>query len=189
MPRRSPSGHVPQWSELYESAGAQAGYFSLRQAHAAGYSSQLLQHYLRTGEIERSLRGVFRLVHFPASDREDLVPVWLWSKSECVFGLETALSLYDLSDVLPAHFDAFVPRTWKARRIKPPPNVRLHIDDVPPADRQWIGPVPVTTVARTLRDCITHHVSPDIVEQAMTEAVQRKLLSLGEAQAIQREAA
>jgi predicted transcriptional regulator of viral defense system len=144
---------------------------------------------VRTGELERSLRGVFRLVRFPASEREDLVPVWLWSEGEGVFGLETALSIYDLSDALPAHHDLLVPKHWKASRVVVPPHVRLHIDDVAPSERQWIGAVPVTTPARTLRDCIKHHLPPDIVTQAFAEAVQRQLVTRAEARAIQREAA
>jgi len=86
VPRRSPDGAVPKRATLYEIAAAQAGYFSLEQAAEAGHSRQLLQYRLRSGEIERSLRGVYRLVQFPSTDREDLVPVWLWTNRQGVFG-------------------------------------------------------------------------------------------------------
>ncbi len=42
-------------------------------------------------------RGVYRLVHFPVGDHEDLTAVWLWSEREGVFSHETALALHDLS--------------------------------------------------------------------------------------------
>ena len=69
---------------LYEQASSQAGYFTTKQARAAGYSSQLLQFYLRERRVERWSRGIFRLVHFPPTDREDLVPIWLWSEQKGV---------------------------------------------------------------------------------------------------------
>jgi predicted transcriptional regulator of viral defense system len=190
VPRRAENGQIPSWDALYETAAAQQGYFSLEQARAAGYSPQLVQYHLRIGKLERSLvRGVFRLVHFPPNDREDLVPVWLWSKREGVFGLQTALSIYELSDALPAHYDLFVPASWTSRRLQVPAPVQLRIGDVPSSDRQWIGPVPVTTPARTLRDCVRYHVAPDLVDQAFDDAVRRGLLSRNEARAIRREAA
>jgi predicted transcriptional regulator of viral defense system len=189
MPRLAADGSLPSWDALYECAGAQAGYFSMEQARAAGYSRQLLQHYLRIGKVERSLRGVFRLVHFPASDREDLVPAWLWSQREGVFGLQTALAIHQLSDALPARHFLLVPTSWQKRRLSVPPILHLTFEDVTPSDRQWFGAVPVTTVKRTLRDCIVHHEPPDLVEQAFAEAIDRRLVSRNEARAIQREAA
>ena len=189
MPRRAENGRAPRWEALYETAAAQAGYFSLKQARDAGYSPQLLQYYLRVGRVERSLRGVLRLVHFPPTENEDFVPVWLWSEREGVFGLETALAIHGLSDALPAHHDLFVPNAWAPRRVLAPRNVRLYVDEVGHSEREWIGSVPVTTAARTLRDCMKHHVAPDLVEQAVAQAVGRGLVSRSEVRAIKREAA
>jgi predicted transcriptional regulator of viral defense system len=189
MPRRAETGRAPSWDALYETAAAQEGYFSLAQARAAGYSPQLLQYHLHVGKIRRSFRGVFRLVHFPPSDREDLVPVWLWSEGKGVFGLETALSIYRLSDALPSRHDLLIPSSWAKRRVKVPRVVRVFYDDVPRSDWQWIGSVPVTKPARTLRDCIRHHMQPDLVEQAFDDAVKQGLLSRREARRIKREAA
>lgn len=189
MPRQADGGRTPDWEALYETAAAQAGYFSLAQARDAGYSPQLLQYYLGAGRVERSLRGMFRLVHFPPSEHEDLVPVWLWSGREGVFGLETALAMHQLSDALPSRHDLLVPEAWGARRLRVPRNVRLIVEDVPRADRQWMGPVPVTKPARTLRDCLEHHVPRELVDQAIAQAVKRRLVTRDEARAIKREAA
>jgi predicted transcriptional regulator of viral defense system len=188
VPRPSRDGAVPKRATLYEVAAAQAGYFSLEQAREAGFSRQLLQYRIRNGEIERSIRGVYRLVQFPASDREDLVPIWLWSNQQGVFGLETALAIHDLSDVLPAQHDIFVPTSWAKRRVTAPPGVRVHIADVPLTDRQWHGPVPVTTPIRTLRDCVKHHEPRDLVEQALDEAVERRLITRNQARSLLRDA-
>ena len=189
MPRLAEHGRAPRWNALYERAAGQAGYFTLGEANEAGYSSQLLSYYLRIGRVERWGRGLFRLVQFPASEREDLVPVWLWSDRKGVFGLETALSIHELSDVLPAHHDLIVPTSERARRVRAPRGVRVYFDDVPAAEREWHGAVPVTTVARTLRDCVRHHVAPDVVRQAIREAKSRGLVTASEARAIAKVAA
>lgn len=92
----------PDWNRLYETAAAQEGTFSTKQAAEAGYSPQLLAHHLKSGRVARVRRGVYRLVHYPAGEHEDLVAIWLWSERAGVFSHETALRLFELSDVLPS---------------------------------------------------------------------------------------
>ena len=65
-------GKSPDWDALFGVAQAQAGYFTTRQAARAGYSPQLLA-YLGDKKVLRVRRGIYRLVHFPSSDQEDLV--------------------------------------------------------------------------------------------------------------------
>src|SRR5690349_20586018 len=91
----------PDWDQLYRVAEAQEGLFTTQQAAQAGYSPQLLAHYVRIGRALRIQRGIYRLVHFPAGEHEDLVAVWLWSEQVGTFSHQTALALYDFSDVLP----------------------------------------------------------------------------------------
>src|SRR6266404_5160662 len=92
---------TPSWDRLYAVSSAQDGHFTTRQAADAGYSSQLLLKHIRAGRVLRVRRGVYRLVHFPAGEREDLAVVWLWSDHTGVFSHQTALSLHGLSDVMP----------------------------------------------------------------------------------------
>jgi predicted transcriptional regulator of viral defense system len=66
----------PSWDLLFETASAQEGYFTTRQAAEAGYSSQLLLKHLRAGRVARAQRGIYRLVDFPAGEHEDLVTAW-----------------------------------------------------------------------------------------------------------------
>ena len=62
----------PDWDRLFEIAAAQDGLFTTQQAAEAGYSPQLLAYHLSAGRMVRLRRGVYRLVHFPAGDHEDL---------------------------------------------------------------------------------------------------------------------
>lgn len=86
----SKGGIPPDWDALFEVAQGQQGYFTTRQAASVGYSPQLLHKYLQNRTVVRVRRGIYRLVHFPASQEEDLVPLWLWSDRVGVFSHETA---------------------------------------------------------------------------------------------------
>lgn len=116
----------PDWDHLFEIAAVQDGLLTTRQAATAGYSPQLIAHHLGAGSMVRVRRGVYRLVHFPAGDHEDLTVVWLWSEQEGVFSYQTALALHDLSDVLPAQVHLTLPDAWRMRRLRVPDDVILH---------------------------------------------------------------
>ena len=109
---------APDWESLFGVAQAQSGYFTTRQAATAGYSPQLLRRYLGNGKMARVRRGVYRLVHFPAGEHEDLVTLWLWSDQAGVFSHQTALALHDLSDALPSKVHMTIPKSWWRRRRK-----------------------------------------------------------------------
>lgn len=156
-------------------AAGQSGYFTAAQAHEAGYSDQLLGYHCREGRVQRVLRGVYRLVHFPPSDHEDLVALWLWSERVGVFSHETALALHQLSDAMPSAIHMTFPLRWEERRMRYPRPLVPSFGTVDVADRSWIGPVPVTSPLRTIKDCRTAHVEPDLVDQAVEEALDRGL--------------
>jgi len=175
----------PRWAELYARAAEQQGLFTTRQAAEAGYSPQLLIHHVRVGNVARLQRGIYRLVHFPSSEHEELVRVWLWSEREGVMSHRTALSLHGLSDVLPAEIDLTVPSAWRRRRLRRPGDVALHFADVTPEDRGWFGAVPVTTPLRTLHDCAEAALSPEHLTQAVRQALRRGLVERAQLQAIE----
>ena len=167
----------PDLNGLYETASAQAGLFTTAQAFAAGYSPQLLNHYVKIERFARVRRGVYRLVHFPPTDHEDLAGIWLWSERLGVFSHDTALAMHDLSDILPAQVHMTLPAAWRARRLRVPMGVTLHCADVPAADRTWSGPVPITSVLRTLVDCARAELAPDLLRQAALQAILRGLVA------------
>lgn len=172
----SGSEKPPNWDLLYEIGSAQEGYFTTRQGAEAGYSSQLLLKHIRAGRITRARRGIYRLVHFPAGEHEELVVAWLWSNRAGVISHQTALSLHGLSDVLPAQVHLTLPRAWRSRRFRVPDGVVLHHADVPADDRAWFGAVPTTNPRRTLNDCAHEDLPPDLLRQAGQQAVRRGLV-------------
>jgi predicted transcriptional regulator of viral defense system len=173
----SAGARKPSWDRLYQTASAQAGYVTTKQAADAGYSTQLLFKHIRAGRITRVRHGVYRLVHFPAADHEELAVVWLWSGRKGVFSHQTALALHGLSDVLPSRIHLTLPAKWSERRFRVPAGVLLHHAGVASRDRAWFGAVPVTSPRRTLVDCAMDHVPPDRLRQAAQQALRRGLVT------------
>ena len=176
----------PSWDRLYQTASAQAGYFTTKQAADAGYSTQLLFKHIRAGRVTRIRHGVYRLVHFPAAEHEELAVPWLWSGRKGVFSHQTALALHQLSDVLPNQIHLTLPAQWNDRRFRVPDGVVLHYASVPNRDRAWAGPVPITSPRRTLADCARGQMPPDLLRQAAQQALRRGLVAkadLGEVEA------
>jgi predicted transcriptional regulator of viral defense system len=166
---------------LFGIVTAQEGLFTTNQAEAAGYSDQLLVHHVNSGNFRRLRRGIYRLVHYPTGEHEELVEIWLWSDRRGVFSHETALALHDLSDVLPAKLHLTLPSESRRRRLRVPEGIVLHYADVGDAERAWIGPVPITSPLRTLVDCARAAISPEILEVAIAQALRRGLIVAGDA--------
>lgn len=168
---------------LHEFAAGHAGYFTLRQALAAGYSSaDILEAEER---VERLAGDVFRLAQFPRSEHEDLLVLWLRSERKGVISHDTALSLHGLSDVLPSRVHLTLPPGYHPPDGSLGDGVDVHHAPIEDSDITWIGPIPVTKPLRTLRDCIEDHLSPDLIDQALDDAYQRGLIAEEDLEALQ----
>jgi predicted transcriptional regulator of viral defense system len=161
----------PDPDALFRVAEGQAGYFATWQAAEVGYSRSLVAHHAGTGVFERTATGVYRLSRYPASDMEDLFRAWLLLGPAAVISHESAMSVYGLSELVPGEIHATVPRNASRRRT----GIRLHTAALATADVTSREGLPLTTVERTLMDVTRTGVSPEIVEQAVREALARGL--------------
>jgi predicted transcriptional regulator of viral defense system len=167
----------PDWGALYSVAEAQEGHFTTQQAAATGFSTQLLYKHIHAGRVAKDRRGVYRLVHFPPGEHEELAIVWLWSDRVGIFCNQSALGLHGLSDVMPATLHLALPESWRARRLRVTARVTNHNSENAPSERAWFGPVPATSVKRTLIDCADAHLAPDLLRQATRQALHRGLVA------------
>ncbi len=163
----------PDYDRLYRIAEDQAGYFTSQQAREAGYSWERLTNSVKSGKFQRVAQGLYRLRHFPNSSFEDLFVAHLRAGSKSVISHESALAVYELSDVLPGKVHVIVPRT-ASRRHK---GIRLHTNRLKPDEITIRNGLPVTTVARTIADVISSGLASELVRQAIREGLQRGLLS------------
>jgi predicted transcriptional regulator of viral defense system len=161
---------------LYRIAESQAGYFTTEQALDAGMDPSTLRHHARPGgRYERVRRGLYRLRHFPSSPHEHVVVAWLDLPSPAVVSHESALELYDLSDVIPNAVHITLPRTKRGQR--PRPGVRFHTLQDPPDQNEIrrLAGVPVTSPERSIVDSLEAGTQPEQIELAIRQALQRGL--------------
>ena len=160
-------------AELYQIAEAQGGYFTARQAQSVGISRRQLTYHTDTGRFVRVGRGIYRLALFPHSPYEDLFIAWLRTGGKGVISHESALALYELSDVMPAEIHLIVPPTASRRH----PGLRLHTNRLTPEDITTYRGLPVTTVPRTIAHVSAAGLADELVIQAIQEAIQRGMVT------------
>lgn len=161
----------PDYDQLYEIAESQAGYFTAAQARGAGFSWERLSSNAKTGRFQRISRGVYRLTHFPSSSFEDLFVAWLRTGPSSVISHESALSVYELSDLLPSEVHVIIPRTASRRRQ----GIRLHTNRLEPDEVTVREGLPITTVERTIADVAQSGQTEEQIRLAIQEALQRGL--------------
>lgn len=167
---------------LFEFAEQQQGYFTAKQAKAAGFAENTHPYHVTAGNWIREYRGIYRLALFPAADRPDLVLWSLWSRNrneevEGVYSHHTALSLYDLSDLNPAKLHMTVPTHFR-RNGDIPGILVLHYADLPDSDVQTAQGFKFTRPLRTILDLIeAGTVEQRFIRQALRQAVDRGLIT------------
>lgn len=174
--------HKDASRRLFEIAEQQQGFFTTKQAKAAGFAENTHPYHVQTWSWIREHRGIYRLALFPTSDRPDLVLWSLWSKNrqeiiDGVFSHQTALSLHELSDLNPAKLHMTVPKRFR-RNSEIPSILVLHYRDLPEADVQ-IGPgYRYTRPLRTILDLIEDDaIEPTLLIQAVRQALDRGLIT------------
>jgi len=161
---------------LYWTAESQSGYFTAQQAHEAGMDRSTLAYHARHGgRYERVRRGLYRLRHFPLGPRDHVIAAWLPLPEPAVVSHESALELYDLSDVIPNAVHITLPRAKRGQR--PLPGVRFHTVEHPPGpnERRRIAGVAVTNPERTIVDALEAGTQLEQIELAVGQALGRGL--------------
>ena len=157
--------------QLQQQAFGQSGYFTAAQARDVGYSYQAQKYHVDHGNWSRVDRGLFRLPGWP-SHPDDTYARWsLWSDGRAVVSHDSALAIYDLSDVNPARVHLTVPIGFRALDDA----VVLHHGDLDATDIESRGAWRITNVERTLADVAGGELSPELVEAAVAEALKREL--------------
>lgn len=168
---------------LYQVAHLQGGFFTARDAKAAGYADNTHPHHVRAGNWIREHRGIYHLARFPLAARPDLILWQLWSHNrrgepQGTYSHRTALTLHGLSDVMPAKLDMTVPPGFQ-RMAAIPSVLRLHRRRLSDADTETVDGVRVTSPVRTLVDTIVDgQIARELLVQAVQEAVRSGLVTL-----------
>jgi predicted transcriptional regulator of viral defense system len=167
-------------ARLFAVAETQGGFFTAKQAEDAGFDRTHHAYHVRTGNWVREHRGVYRLTRFPMPERPDLILWSLWSRNrddqaQGIYSHQTALSIYDLSDVMPAKLHMTVPRSFR-RNAEIPHILILHYDDLSADEVEEREGYRVTSPIRTIVD-VRHEISDQLLSHAFNEAKTRGLVT------------
>jgi predicted transcriptional regulator of viral defense system len=185
MQKPSPSENQKR---LYELAEVQGGYFTSKQAESLGYRANKRNYHVGAGNWIRESRGIYRLTLFPRPERPDLVIWWLWSRNRSgdpqgVYSYQTALSLHELTDLMPSRIEMTVPRTFR-RGVPIPRALRLHYVDLRRNEIENIHGVPVTSPLRAILDIWqSEEVPREVLRDALKDATRRGKITRKQIQA------
>ena len=100
MKKKSPE------EKLFQIAALQGGYFTALQAKEAGFRDANHRYHVKAGNWIREWRGIYRLARYPLQENSQYSLWGIWSCNrkgvpQGTYSHETALALYELSDVMP----------------------------------------------------------------------------------------
>lgn len=158
-------------NKLYRIAEEQAGYFSLIQAKELDLHRSQIYREIKRNKFERAAWGVYRFTQFPASRFEEIHVAVLSAGKNAFVGFQTALYIYDLSDIIPDEIHLILPQTSSRRR----PGICVHHANLEPDDIiLWEG-LKMTTVSRTIVDVARTHYDETQIDLAIQQALFRGL--------------
>ena len=153
---------------------SQWGLVTTAQAHEAGVSKMQLSRLVDRGTVQRVRHGVYALPSADTGPLQGLRAAWLATGSQpagqqplAVVSGESAAAVHGLGDLLPTKYEF----TTSVRRQTTQPDVRYRKRAVPDEDVAWVNGLPVTTVARTVKDLATGGTDFDHLAVAVRDAV------------------
>ena len=175
---------------LFRLAESQHGVFTTKQAVAVGYGRKTHAYQVKAGHWLREHRGIYRLAHYHLDEETEYVTWSLWAcnreeKPQGVYSHQTALAIFELSDINPSKLHMTVPRTFR-RSSEIPPHLVLHDGELGKDAIEEREGYRLTTPLQTIHDvCHEASISRDLVKQAISEAVTKGLISQREKRAEQ----
>ena len=160
---------------------------SQKEIKEAGLSRTCVSRLVRSGELERLGRGLYRHPSAPISEHHDLLMVMSKAPS-CVIALISALYFHKLGTQLPRAVWIQIMANAREPRMERPAIeiVRTRLPELMTegVDQHQIGGVTVaiTNPARTVADCFKHRnrVGVDVAVEALKELLKRDRNSMND---------
>ncbi|MBL6991352.1 MAG: type IV toxin-antitoxin system AbiEi family antitoxin domain-containing protein [Bacteriovoracaceae bacterium] len=170
--------------KLYEIAQDQKGLFTTAQAIASGYPKNNHTYHVNAGNWKRVVRGVYRLSLFPEEEKENLMTIYLWSRDksespQACFSHNTALELYNLSDINPFDIHISVPKKFRNKVHDYFGSLMLHKRVIEDIETQELDGLKVTTPLQTLIDVIDDNtIDHKLIKQAVNQAYEQGMVTI-----------
>lgn len=176
------------FTEIAEIAGENYGFVTTDDARARGIAPINLSRMAQRDVLERRATGVYRLPLSPPGPLDAYVEATLWPQRGVrgVLSGETALDLYELSDVNPAKIHVTLPVGYRVRR-QVPAAYRLHHEDLDPAQVTLFEGIPIVTPVKAILQAAAEHLGDALIGQAVDHGESNGRLSRKQAAALRRE--
>jgi predicted transcriptional regulator of viral defense system len=172
------------FNALLEQAQQQYGFLTPEDAREAGIDPTQLRLMAARHTLERRGRGLYRMPTVPPTELDAYMEATLWAGRRGVLSHETALDLYDLSDVNPSAIHLTVPRDFRTRK-EAPPAYRLHRADLHEADISRHEGIPIVSAEQAILGGIEDHLGWHLTDQAIETARARGLITKRQAAGLQ----
>lgn len=154
---------------LWERALDQHGYVTRRDALESGVTSDALKMLAHRRQIERVATGVYRFPRFPDGPHDHYMLAVLWTGDpRACLSHETALAVYELSDVNPDRIHLTVPAGRRIRRAGGE-LYAVHREDLADEEIGWWDEIPTATAQTAIRQCIDAGVPSYLLRQALED--------------------
>lgn len=168
-------------NRLFEVADIQQGFFTSAQAEACGFARSNFHLKIQSKEWVKEERGLYRLAHYPLTQRPELIKWMLWSRNQKgelrgVWSHETALDIYELSDVMPVKMHMTMPLHFR-KSGEIPEVLKLHYANLSPSDIETSQGYRITKPLKTLIDVAKEgNIAEEQLILAIRQALQRGLI-------------
>lgn len=158
-------------------AAEQHGFVRTADAAEMEVNPAAIRKLAAAGRLEHRGWGLYRVTAFPLTQHDEFHEAVLWANGVGVIGGEAALVLWDLADVNPRKIEIIVPPNYEPRR-KGHERYKTRRRKIADADIETVENIPVLTARVAIADAVKAGIAGKLIEQAITNARARKLISL-----------
>lgn len=168
-------------NKLLEKAADFGGFFSSKDAVAAGYATNNHSYFVRTGSWERYSRGVYRISGYPMPSRPEYYAAAIYlrgreGETQGVFTLASAAAIYEVGDFMPSQIFVAVRPDFDRKVI--PDNMIIHRSKTALEDYELIDGLPVASSLSMIKDFLIQKISSEEeVSKAYRDAREKGLLT------------
>jgi predicted transcriptional regulator of viral defense system len=164
------------YDRLVERAGTQHGFVRTEDLDEMEVPQVYVRKLAATGRAEHRARGLYRLTALPVTPNDEYHEAVLWAGDNAAVTGEAALALWDLADVNPRRIELAITPGRRPRRSNNG-HFAVVATDLRPEDIDFVDQIPVVEPAAAIAHAIAHGMDGTLVDQAITAAATRGLLT------------
>ena len=156
------------WSTIIDAAVDNGGYITPSMVDVPAVE---LRKMVARGTLESAAHGVYRVPELPRDRYDEFILARLWAAGRGVTSHDSALLVHELCDINPTAVHITIPNAYRISRAGGD-QYEIHKSDLAATDITRLDAVVLTTIRRTLADCVGH-VPEYLLRQAIDTAAGR----------------